>query len=123
MKKSKLIIALIIFILCFISFISCNKDKEGKELITVNGKAAISLTMDAMGGSEIIIVRGTKAWTAESTSWITVKPTSGPANTDVTVTISVGVNEDEERMGSALFTLPTEEFVDAVVVQKGAISN
>ncbi|MDR2009810.1 MAG: hypothetical protein LBQ22_04945 [Bacteroidales bacterium] len=123
MKKASLITVFIIFTLSVISFVACNKDEDGNESITVNGEAAVSLTMNAEGDSKTVVVRGIEAWTAESTSWITVYPTSGAANTDVTVTISVGANNSEERLGSAVFTLPTSEFVDVLVVQPAMASN
>lgn len=110
----------------FSSFIlmSCNKDKDGEQLITVNGQAAIELRMDADEDSKTVVVKGTKAWTAESTAWITVNPRSGSADIDVTVSISVGANnEGEERIGSAVFTLSSGEFVDALVTQPSVTVN
>lgn len=117
MKKVIFISISVIFALFLLS--ACNKDKDGNEQITVNGKAADVLTMNAQGDSQTVVVRGTQDWYAESTEWITVFPLTGAANTDVTVTISVGANTGEERLGSAIFTLPSSEFVDVLVNQRG----
>lgn len=116
--KKLILIAISAFLALFF-FSSCNKDKDGNELITVNGKAAEVLTMDPQGDSQTVVVRGTQAWQAESAEWITVHPLTGPANTDVTVTISVEANEGEERLGGAIFTLTSSEFVDVLVNQAG----
>jgi hypothetical protein len=121
--KKYLLFGLAFLLFSFI-LMSCNKNEEGEQVITVNGQAAAELRMDANGDSKTVTVRGTKAWTAESTDWITVNPKSGAANTNVIVTISVGANnENEERAGTATFTLSTTEFVAVIVTQPNVTTN
>lgn len=117
MKKISQFAMFAIFALFVFSFASCNKDDEGNEVITVNGEASVSLTFDAEGDSKTVVVKGTKSWTAEAIDWLTVSPKSGAANTGVTVTISAGANEREERAGSVQFTLSSGEYVAVVVNQ------
>jgi len=113
----KLFIAIILSF-SILSLNACNKDDEGNEQITVNGKAAEALNMAANGDSKTVVVRGSQPWQAEAAEWITVTPMSGTANKDITVTISVGANNDqEERLGGVNFSLPTEEFATVLVEQ------
>ncbi|MBX9448839.1 MAG: BACON domain-containing protein [Taibaiella sp.] len=119
MKRRLILSALLILSACVLPLTSCNKDKVGNEIITVNGNAAVSMTMDKTGDSKTVVVRGNKSWVAEAADWISVEPTSGEADVDITVTISVGVNTGEERIGGVTFTLPGAEFAEVIVTQHG----
>ena len=123
MKKIKIITLLVFFTTCLFSFTSCNEDKDGNEVITVDGKAGVALTMDSKGDSKTVTVRGAQAWVAEASEWITIDRKNGEANKDITVKITVGANDGEERLGSVTFTLPNAEFAVATVVQPKANSN
>ena len=123
MKKLRFIITIAIFVLNIFILVSCNKDKDENEVITVDGVAATSLSMDAHGDTRTVIVRGKTEWLAESTSWITVYPITGAGDTDVVVTISVGINTSEERIGSVLFSLSSGEFADVTVVQPAVVGD
>lgn len=120
MKRRYLItIATLLSVFSF-AFLSCNENDEGDTMITVNGKSAVSLTIEAEGGTQTVLVKGTGNWVAESVDWITVNPTSGAAGKEVSVAITAEANDGEERMGGVSFTLPTKEFIEVIVVQKEA---
>lgn len=123
MKKFAISTLFAFFAICLLSFTSCNEDKDGNEVITVDGKAGVTLTMDSKGDSATVTVRGAQVWVAEASEWITIDQKKGEANKDITVKISVGANQGEERLGSVTFTLPSAEFAIATVVQAKATSN
>ncbi|MDL2241677.1 hypothetical protein LJB91_02070 [Bacteroidales bacterium OttesenSCG-928-L03] len=123
MKKISIIALFVFFTAGLFSFSSCNEDEEGNKVITVDGKAAIALTMDAKGDSQTVTVWGAQEWVAEATEWITIDTKSGEANKKTNVKITVEANDGEERLGSVVFTLPNEEFALVSVVQPQATSN
>lgn len=123
MKKNSIITLLVFFAICIFSFTSCNEDKDGNEVITVNDKAGVALEMKSQGDSKSVTVRGAQAWVAEASDWITIDQKRGEANKDITVKISVGANEGEERLGSVTFTLPDAEFAMVSVIQSKATSD
>lgn len=121
MKKSSItaIFAIVFTFISVLSFTSCNKNLEGDEVITVNGKAAEILDMAAAGDSKTVTVRSTKTFTVEAADWITVTPKSGEANKDVTITITVGANNTGvKRDGGVTFTVPSKEFATVLVNQE-----
>lgn len=120
MKTVKTTIIYLLLSISLLALTSCNKDPEGNAVITVDGKAAVLMSMNPQGDSKTVIVRGAQAWEAEATDWITFDPKSGKANQDIVVTISVGANTGEERLGSVTFTLPNAEFAMVSVVQPKA---
>ncbi|MDL2222330.1 hypothetical protein LJC35_07255 [Parabacteroides sp. OttesenSCG-928-N08] len=123
MKRLGMMLLLIMGAVSLVAFTSCNKDEDGEVMITVDGEASVLLEMNVAGDAHTVTVRGVEAWTAEATEWITIDKRSGDADRDVVVSVSVGKNEGEERLGSVVFTLPGGEFAMVSVVQPKGGSN
>lgn len=118
MKKTSSVILVCLFAAVTLFFYACNKDKEGNVVITVNGKATDTMTLVKEGEAKTVVVRASKAWTAEAVEWASATPTSGAANQDITVSISAGAS-DTERLGGVVFKVESGEFAELLVTQKG----
>lgn len=117
MKRKSIVLLALLGLIGIVTFVSCNKDEDGKAMITVNGEASALLKMAVSGDAQTVTVNGVEAWSAEASEWITIDRVNGEGNRDVEVTITVEANEGEERLGSVVFSLPGGEFAMVSVVQ------
>lgn len=121
-----------------VSIIIMNSSKGGGksffaddvELVTENGgiddsgESAISLdktslSVAAEAGTQKVNVTSSVAWTATSSAdWVTVSPTTGTANAEVTLTIAV--NEGTARNATVTFAGTAEKDKAVVVVSQAA---
>ena len=124
-----------------VSIIIMNSSKGGGksffaddvELVTENGgiddsgESAISLdkttlSVAAEAGSQKVNVTSTVAWTATSDAdWVTVSPTTGTANAEVTLTIAA--NEGAARNATVTFAGTAAKDKATVVVSQAASSD
>lgn len=94
-------------------------DDSGESAITLD-KTTMSVAAEA--GSQKVNVTSTVAWTATSdAAWVTVSPTTGTANAEVTLTIAA--NEGAARNATVTFAGTAAKDKATVVVSQAASSD
>lgn len=85
--------------------------------------SASSLSVLAKGETKNMTVKATEAWTASAdVPWITVSPASGQGSaTSQALTVTVGQNTGEERIGKVTFTMGDKTAV-VTVTQQGTVT-
>lgn len=88
--------------------VACTKQENGSNPESDKGTISVtpaSQTLDYKSGSVTVSVRANKAWQATaSENWITVTPSRGEGNADVTVSVTKN-GTGEERRGKVTFGL------------------
>ena len=120
-----------------------NTDEERNAVLTLNAKshngvsatvnvrqkiANISATKETLSfghssSSQTIVLESEASWTASSTSWLSVSPTSGNAGkTEVTISVPKNASANS-RNGSVYFNITSNNNIEVPVMQEGVTLN
>lgn len=118
---------ILLTIAAIFAIVSCSESQNGQDntefsIYGSGGERLTSLTIGSNGSTETIRLYSSHAWTAESDSWITIDPKSGPKGSGQ-IKVTLGKNEgSEQRKGNIRFTINSATQATLPVTQSGTVA-
>ena len=104
-------------------FTNCSeKDDEIPVILTSLSVDKISFSVEATASSEQIAILSNKDWTAKSeSSWLSISPTSGKADSKLSVELSISANPGTEARSATITITADDKSASVKVEQKGKV--
>ena len=121
MKK---IFKLIMVACLFLSlFAGCSeKDEEPLVILTSLTVDKTTFSVEAVASTELIAVLSNKDWTVHTESiWLTLSPSSGKADSKLSVEISITANQDTESRSAVITITADDKTAEVRIEQKGKV--
>ena len=97
-----------------------DKEEEVPEILTSLTIDKSSFTLEATASSEKVAISSNKDWTAKTeSSWLTLNPSSGKADSKLSVEISVTANPDTESRSAVITIAVADKSLEIKIDQKG----
>ena len=105
-------------------FTYCSKDDNGVDPVILTSLSIdkTSFVAEAVASSETISIISNKDWTAKTeASWLTLNPTSGKADSKLSVEISISANVDKESRSAVITITAADKSLEIKIDQKGKV--
>ena len=104
-------------------FTNCKeKDEEVPVILTSLTVDKTSFSVEAPASNEFIAVSSNKDWTAKTeSSWLSLNPSSGKADSKLSVDISISANQETEVRNATITITAAEKTIEVKIDQKGKV--
>lgn len=110
--------------LSLLLFVNCSDDKDDpiEEIPTNLTIDKTSFSVDALASTELFAVSSNKNWTAKTeSSWLTLSPTSGNADSKLSVEITISANAETDSRSAVIVVTAKEKTIEIKVEQQGKV--
>ena len=119
-KTFCLMIATCLFLSLF-TYCSGDDDIDPVVLTSLTSDKA-SIVIDATASNELVAISSNKDWTAKtSSSWLTLNPSSGKADSKLNIDISISANQDAESRSAVITITAADKIIEIKIEQRGKV--